>query len=161
MLDDDESFALYRLPRVCVWQSGCADEWLAAVAGAYAGIDMAWSGTRCAAALEARDRYDKGEQRVPGGRQAVDLCQQRLAADDDGLLPKGKEYGRCGGRVSWRGLSDSRDRSRRHGGLRLADIEAHHVRAAQVPRAGCRVLFEIGTVSDVRAISGITDRVGS
>jgi acetyl esterase/lipase len=31
------------------------------------------------------------------------LCEQRLAAHDDGLLAQGKEYGRGGGRVSWRG----------------------------------------------------------
>ena len=45
------------------------------------------------------------------------LGEQCLAADDDGLFAKGKEYGRCGRRVSRRGLSDSGHRSGRHGGL--------------------------------------------
>ena len=42
--------------------------------------------------------------RVSGSRQAVGYGEQRLAAYDDGLFAKGKEYGRCGRRVSWRRL---------------------------------------------------------
>ena len=39
-----------------------------------------------------------------GRRQAVGLGEERVAANDDGLFANRKKYGRCGGRVSWRGL---------------------------------------------------------
>ncbi len=61
---------------------------------------------------------------------------QSVAAHDDGLFAERKKYGCRGGGVSRRRLSDSGHRSRRHGGLRLADLQRNHVRAAEVPRAG-------------------------
>src|SRR5947199_85729 len=56
-------------------------------------------------------------------------------------------------------LSDSGHRSRRYGGLRLANLERGHVCAAQVSRAGAGAVSESGAVSTVRALSSITDRV--
>src|SRR5258708_9970499 len=88
------------------------------------------------------------------------LCGQSLAAYDDGLCAKREEYRRCGGGVSWRGLSDSGYRSGRHGGLRLADVQGDHVRAIEVPRAGGGRVSEIGSISEIRAVSGIADGFG-
>ncbi len=57
---------------------------------------------RGAAGAGDRDDRHQGSDR----REAGDRCAQRVAADHDRLFAKGKEYRRCGGGVSWRGLYD-------------------------------------------------------
>ena len=118
-----------------------ADACLAAIAGAYASADMAGGGARCAACRGAGDAATTGKESLVAGRPWV-ACEQRLAAYDDGLFANGKEYGRCGGRVSRRGLQDSGDRSGRHGGLRLADVQGDHVCAVEVSRAGSGIQLD-------------------
>src|SRR2546423_11358347 len=66
------------------------------------------------------------------------IHHEGFATDADGVLAEGQEYRRRGDGLSWWRLSDSRHRSRGHRGLRLADVEWNHVRAAEVPRATWR-----------------------
>lgn len=75
---------------------------MAALARPYPSADLAGGGAGCAA---GRGAVDRCEGEAAGRRQAVGRGGSCLAANDDGLFAHGKEYGRCGRRVSWRGYT--------------------------------------------------------
>ena len=128
--NSDEKLGLCGLCGGLVQWRECAAGCVAAVSGACANADMAWDSARFAALHEAGDRSDGDEG--TGRRKTVDLYQQCLAADDDGLLANGEEHGRGGDRVPGRRIRNPRHRSRRHRGLRLACIPRHYLRAPEI-----------------------------
>src|ERR1700736_3513823 len=82
----------------CLWicRSAPADARLAAISGTYASANMAWQGARCGVYRRTRGHDDGAEPGRPSGYRRW----QSLAAHDDSLFGEGKEYGRCGSRVS-------------------------------------------------------------
>lgn len=106
-------------------------------------------GARSSACGGARVRGEVGE-RLSSWREARDWCEQRDTAYDDGLLTEGKEYRRCGGRVSWRGR------------VLAIDLEGTGVCDWLTPKEITCVLLKYGCgpVSEIGTISGITDGVG-
>src|SRR5580704_171450 len=94
---------------------------LAAFARSYPDPDLAGSAAQCTASPWARNPY-------AGGRD------ERDPADDDGLRRNGEEHRRRGRRYARRRLPDARHRPRRDRDLRLADIQRHHLRLAEISR---------------------------
>src|SRR2546423_7514565 len=109
-----------------------ADLSLGAIPRPHTNTDLARHRTRRAAGSRQRNRHNAfGVRR----REAMAIHHEGFATDADGLLAEGQEYRRGGDGLSWWRVSDSRHRSRGHRGLRLADVEWNHVRAAEVPPA--------------------------
>ena len=117
-----------------VWRSERPDANVAAIARTHTSTDMARGSAWHASGDRGGDLYDEREG-PPGCRQAVDIRRASVTAYDDDLFPHGKEHGDgCDG-ISRRRLTDPGHRPGGHGGLRLANVQGHHVRAAEVPRA--------------------------
>src|SRR4051812_42194293 len=135
-----EALSLCNLDCVFVRRVGCADECLATLAWPYADSDLARCGTWCARRHPRGSRCHDGERQARC-RPAVDVHRKRLTANDHAVLAQRNEHWGGGGRVSRRWLSDSRDRSRGHRGLRLADVAGYQLRAAQVPRSQFRAVL--------------------
>src|SRR5271168_1261561 len=73
---------------------------LAAIARPYTDPDLAWGGPRCTATHRAGGNEDGSGPN--GGWQALGFGGKCRTAHHDGLFAKGKEYGSCRCRVSWR-----------------------------------------------------------
>ena len=145
--NSDEKLGLCGLCGGLVQWRECAAGCVAAVSGACANADMAWDSARFAALHEAGDRSDGDEG--SGRRKTVDLYQQCLAADADGLLANGEEHGRGGNRVPGRRIRNPRHRSRGHRGLRLACIPRHYLRAPEIPSSRAAIRSLLGGISAI------------
>src|SRR5262249_40186192 len=121
-VDCDQAFVLCCLFCVRLDQFARPETRLAAIARPHPTADSARNYTERAYRDAAQHRND-----ARTGRD-----RQRLAPHDDCLFAEGKEYGRCRSRVSWRGLLRPGHRSRRHGGVRVADLKRDHLCAIKV-----------------------------
>ena len=99
-----------------------------------------WPGTPPGANAQPAARRRRTIQN--DGRPALHSPDQCVHADDHGVPGEGQEHGRGSRSVSWRRLSDSVDGSRRHGSLRLAELDRRELRAAQISRARQRAVSE-------------------
>jgi len=123
------------VPAVRIQRRKCAGDGLGAVRRAGPDADLSRQAPGQAVRAGAGNR-DGGQGTV--GREASDLGHQRHAADAHGVCAPGQEHRGSRRRDSRGRVPGTGHRSRRHGAVRLADLQRDHLRtSARISSAAC------------------------